>query len=119
MSLSCSCSTDEASWYYKHPNDYKVYPLNYRKRKCSSCKGDVIAGAVCTEFERFRPPRDDIEERIYGDERPLASMWLCEACSDLYFSFIELGYDCVGPWENMRELAFEYADLHDGGRGQK
>ena len=117
MPLSCSCSTDDdAAWYYRGPDDYRVYPVTSRRRKCSSCGEPVIPGSVCTEFERYRASRNDIEERIYGDERPIASMWMCEKCSDLYFSFIELGYQCVGPWEHMGELAAEYADLHDGGR---
>jgi len=42
----------------------------------------------------------------------MAPKWLCERCADLYFSFLELGYECVQPEEDMTELSADYADLH-------
>ncbi len=41
----------------------------------------------------------------------LLGLFVCDG-GDLYFSFSELGYDCVAPNENMRQLAVEYADEH-------
>jgi hypothetical protein len=66
------------------------------------------------EFTRTRPVRDDVEERIYGEdgEIHLASMFLCEECADLYFNLSELGYECISPEDNMRELVTEYAETH-------
>lgn len=118
MSLSCACSYEESDWYYLEPEDYRTYPVAARRKKCASCGERIKSGHLCTEFERYRFARNDIEERICGSDNEiwLASMWLCERCSDLYFSFDELGYSCVDPWENMLDLAHEYADLHDGGR---
>ncbi len=112
MPLSCSCDNDESDWYYTEPKDYRTYPVAARRKKCSSCGERIKGGAVCTEFERYRFYKTDVENKIFGDDGEiwLASMWLCEECSDLYFSFADLGYDCVGPWENMVELAKEYAE---------
>jgi hypothetical protein len=114
MPLSCSCDSDEYDSYYEPPNDYRTYPVATRRKKCSSCGDFINGGSACTEFKRYRFARTDIEEKIYGEgcEIWLASVWLCERCSDLYFSFEELGYECVGPWENMVELAKEYGETH-------
>jgi len=112
MPLSCSCDNEDADWYYVRPEDYRTYPVAKRRKKCSSCGELIKGGSVCTEFERYRFYKTDIEEKIYGDDGEIwiASMWMCERCSDLYFSFSEVGYDCVEPWENMLELAKDYAD---------
>lgn len=111
MPLSCSCDyPDICEWYYTDPDDYTVMSGTGRRKRCSSC-GELIAlGSITARFRRWRNPRSDIEESIYSDEVPLASMYLCERCADLYFSFVELGFECVGPWENMLELAHEYAE---------
>jgi type II secretory ATPase GspE/PulE/Tfp pilus assembly ATPase PilB-like protein len=72
-------------------------------------------GDTVTEHTRSRDSKTDIEYEIYGegpDAIPLASMYLCETCSDLYFSLRELGFECVTPDENMRELVAEYAELN-------
>ena len=115
MPLSCSCSSEESDWYYEPPRDYRTYPVTARRKKCSSCGDCIKAMATCTEFKRYRFYKTDVENKIFGDDGEiwLASMWLCERCSDLYFSFAEVGYDCVGPWENMLELAQEYAETRN------
>ena len=111
MPLSCSCGdSDDWAWTYQPPVRYTTFPILRRRKRCSC--GDLIKpGEQVAMFECSRPPRSDIEERIYGEEVPIADKWLCERCSDLYFSFAELGY-CVGPDENMLELVEEYADEH-------
>ena len=111
MPLSCSCSDDESDWYYLGPRDYRTFPVSSRRKKCSSCGERIKGGSVCTEFKRYRFAKDDIEIKIHGEDGEIwmGSMWLCERCSDLYFSFEDVGYSCVGPWESMLELAQEYA----------
>jgi len=49
-----------------------------------------------------------------GDDEAivLASHWLCEECSDLWFSLYELGFQCVTPNENVRDLVRQYAELY-------
>lgn len=110
MALSCSCGYDgDYAWYYEAPNDYSDMPARKRRAKCSSCKELIPHVATVARFRCSRGANGRIEESIYGDEVPLASRYLCERCADLYFSFVELGFDCVGPDENMIELAKEYA----------
>lgn len=36
----------------------------------------------------------------------------CLRCADLYFSFEDLGFECVSPYENMVELAKQYAETY-------
>lgn len=109
MSLSCSCNEwdgeGEGHWY---PEDYSVLDTK-RRQRCPSCNALINVGALCAKFHRFRGPKTEVEERIYGEEIPLAAKYICETCADLYFSLKELGY-CPGWWEEMRELAQEYAE---------
>jgi hypothetical protein len=110
MPLSCGCDEDSCTWFFFPPKDYTSAHVIGRRHRCTC--GDLIDhGSTCLKFDIFRYPTSDIEERIYGDEVPLAARWLCERCADLYFSFVELGFDCVNPEENMLELIAEYADL--------
>lgn len=112
MPLTCSCSSDY-SWYFDPPDNYTVFPMAIRRERCS-CGNLIEHGATCLKFKCYRLPRDDIESRIYGEdgEIPLAAEWLCERCADLYFSFYELGYECVAPGENMLELLKDYSGSH-------
>ena len=111
MPLTCSCDWDygDYTWFYEPPEDYTVLATK-RSRKCS-CGTRIVVGDLCTKFRRWRHPKYDVEDRIYGDdgEIPLAPRFLCERCSDLYWSFSELGFECVGPDEIMPELVREYA----------
>ena len=74
----------------------------------------INIGDIATKFRRWRSPRNDVELRIYGDDLdcgvPLANKWFCEDCSDLYFTFFELGY-CLSPLPKMKEALDAYHDL--------
>ena len=112
MPLTCSCDyDDDPAWYVWNPNDYSEMPAFKRRRRCASCGELIDAGAVVAEFTRSRYARTYVEEEIYGDGPtvPMATQYLCEECADLYFSLVELGFTCVMPDENMRELVREYA----------
>ena len=103
MSVACDCSTD-GDWYYYGPSDFQVLETK-RMRKCLSCGERIAVGDECAEFPRYRPSREDggddwLEERIYGDEVPLATWYACETCAGLYFSITELGY-CVMIGDGM------------------
>lgn len=112
MPLSCSCDFDGEGWLYYAPDDYSTMKPLPRRKRCSSCRALIDPGATVAEFERFRQPISEVEEMIFGEdgEIPLARMFLCERCADLYFSFRELGFECVSPDENMMRLAREYAE---------
>lgn len=100
MSVGCSCDTD-GDWYYYGPSDFTVLDTKY-SRKCHSCRERIAVGEECAAFTRSRPSNDDceIEDRLYGDEVPLATWYACETCAGLYFSIIELGY-CVMIGDGM------------------
>lgn len=105
MSLSCSCdSSEEYSWSYTPANDYSILETSRRKR-CSSCNNLIDLGSTVALFQIERPVRTFIEESIYDDGWiPLANKYLCEECADLYFSLQDLGFSCVAPDENMKDL---------------
>ena len=84
MPISCSCPDidyDGDGWWYYSPTDYASFPMKNRKR-CCSCKSHS------------------------GEEVALASWWMCETCSDLFFSITEMGY-CVMIGGNMKDEAQE------------
>ena len=113
MSLSCYCGyPDDCDWFWFEPDDYSSMPLRKRRVRCHSCSDLIDTGSIVTEFNRFRYPITDVEVSIYGDgaDVSLASWFMCERCSDLYFSLTELGY-CVSAEDDMRELVREYAEL--------
>ena len=115
MSLSCSCPDwDEVDGFgYYEPSDYSTYPEFKRGKRCSSCQQVVLnSGDLCTKFQRFRYPRTEIEEKIYGEgnQIPLADWYMCEACSDQFFNLEALGF-CVVLGDNMMELLEEYKEM--------
>lgn len=111
--LSCTCldeyDPDSCSWWFFSPTDMKPYPKDRRKR-CSSCGVMVGKGDPCLEFPRGRGPRSDVEEDIYGDEIPLAPMFFCERCAEIYLNLSDIGY-CFTPTDNMKEALEEYWEL--------
>lgn len=106
--LSCDCSED-GDWWHFPPEDYQRLDT-IRWRRCFSCKALIRPGDLCAKFVCERDAWGDIEERIYGDTKPLPNKWLCERCADLYFSLSELGF-CVSIPADMRALVKEYADM--------
>jgi hypothetical protein len=112
MPLTCYCIHDnDYEWYYEPPQDYTTMPKRSRRVRCSSCKTLINPEDIVTEFPRERPTRGDIEEKIYGDLMPISSMWMCEDCSDMYFNFRALGFQCLSPDENMQDLLVEYRNI--------
>lgn len=110
MSLSCYCS-DDGDWWYIPPNDYSTL-ATVRSRRCRSCEERIAPGDLCTRHECYRHWEHEIEERIYGDDGvPTADAYLCERCSDLYWSLDDLGY-CYTMGDDLRELVREYAKMH-------
>lgn len=114
MPLLCSCDfIDDCDWYYTPPADYSIFEALVRKR-CSSCKSLIDIGATIARFEITRPPKTWVEEKIYGEDGDIymADKLLCEKCADLYFSFRELGFNCVAPDEDMLDLAKLYSQQY-------
>ena len=105
MSLYCSTS-DAAAWWYEVADDFSV--LNApRAKRCCSCNKQLLPGEEVLRILRRRGPRDDIEERIYGDECPLATWLMCERCGGLLLAVHEAGF-CCDPTEDMATQIKEY-----------
>jgi hypothetical protein len=113
MSLSCFCPEYcDPIWWYISPINYGILTRSKRQR-CKSCDKLIDIGAICIEFERWRNPISNVEENIYGEggEIPIASWYMCEECSDIYFNLEELGF-CIQLGDSMQELLKEYRDLY-------
>lgn len=112
--LSCSCNYEpepgETIWY--GPEDY-TYLDTKTNRKCS-CGKIIEKGDLCSKIRRFKVPETKYESNRFGwdGEIPRASKYLCEECTDLYFSLQELGF-CEMPWENQKDLVKEYVVLRE------
>ena len=111
MSLSCECDYDYDGdgWFFYKPSDYSTLKTK-RARRCCSCGEPIAVGNTVVKFDRARRPRNDIEERIYGEcsDIVLASWFMCEGCGDHYFNLAELGY-CITLPANTPAMVKEYA----------
>lgn len=107
MSISCDCSGGDYEWWYNAPKDFSILGTN-RRQRCYSCRELIDLGATVGKFENWRNPRNDIEERIYGDDGEIymADTYMCETCVGLFWSMIELGF-CISldKGERMADLA--------------
>jgi hypothetical protein len=110
MGLTCSCDFewDGDGWCFTGETTQTTLG-GKRAKKCISCGERIPVGAAALAHGRMRGPRDEIEERIRGEEVPIASQHHCERCGDLHDSLVELGY-CVNPSDDMRSLVMEYAE---------
>lgn len=123
MSLSCSCDYDgdEPDWYWWPPKYYTTYKKwQSRLCICKGCKNRVSYGDTVSEVTRSRPATEWEEERDIASFDPdaitIASVYMCERCTDLFFSFQDLGFECVSPYEDMIGLAKEYHDMYGGNK---
>lgn len=107
--LSCLCSYDDGAWYYYSPQNFSAFHQKRRKR-CCSCNQLIAIGSQSVRFARYRSAKSDIEERIYGDEVPLAPFFMCEACGEIFFNLSVIGY-CIFLGDNMQNLLSEYWDM--------
>ena len=110
MSLSCECSFDTGDfdlWWHGH-SAFKLMGYRFTNRKrCCSCTNLINVNEDVLEFYMYRRTEGFIEESIYGDEKNIASKFMCEDCSGLFLALDELGY-CVDIWEPMPDQIAEY-----------
>lgn len=120
MSFACACDVDDSEGWYYYKDDCEFKPLNTKRRqRCVSCRDLIDVGADCGEFERYRPPQNDIEERIWGDEVKLASWYMCEDCYGCVLSVEEAG-GCLylSKGENVRDAVRAWrAEFPEGCNG--
>jgi hypothetical protein len=110
MSLSCDCGYDydDPDWWYSSTLKFSTLATK-RGRKCCSCGAPIKPGDDMVEFTRWRGPKDDIEERIYGEcgEISLASWHMCETCGGLAMAVEESGM-CFSIGENIKTQIADY-----------
>lgn len=109
MSISCGCDFDKDdydSWYY-NPSDFSALSTTTRRR-CKSCKDLIDIGSVVVEFENFRHPTDEIEERCKGDEIQTASFFMCEKCGEIFLNLAALGFCMDVCFSSMQECLADY-----------
>lgn len=113
MSLSCACDWRSGDWTYFDPDDYSTTPKQGHRKRCCSCQEQIPLAAISTEFLRVRSTQIGMEFFGFGPsagaDKPLPSWWMCERCSDLYFSLLDLGFCITLGEDDMRELVKEYA----------
>ena len=112
MSLSCECDFDGDGWTYTHAMPLDFRPLKTKRaHRCCSCKTLVRPGEDIVELERYRPARNYIEERIYGEscDVPMASWILCEECGGLFMAIHDLSI-CWIAGTNIKEDVREWAE---------
>ena len=107
--LSCDCFYDFSKWYCDAPDGFIIYKRLIGKR-CCSCGKMVKYGDICAKFPRYREVRSDIEERIYGDDVPLAPYYMCEKCGEIYLNLSVLGF-YLDIEESMTEALSNYWEL--------
>ncbi len=121
MPLSCSCDYDwepePGAWEFDREQDVDFEPLQTSKRKrCVSCRELIGIGDLCLRFPRYRHPYTEIEARIYGVdfeyfEEPVikkAPIFQCEKCGEIYLNLQSVGFKCVSPCEDQRDLLIQY-----------
>ncbi len=113
MPLTCYCDWESGpgDWMFYGVDDYAPLATK-RGRSCSSCQGRIAVGDLCCRAPRMKIPLHEVELRIYGEEGeiPIAPLFMCERCSDLFWSLSDLGFECISPSEDMRQLVREYAE---------
>lgn len=120
VSLSCSCYFDDEDYdtYWWPPKEYSTFKKWRAKRcACDGCNTRISYGDTVGQIACSRPGTPWEEDHgICSEGDPeavyLASDYMCEECTDLYFSFQDLGFECVSPYENMRELAKQYHETY-------
>lgn len=113
MSISCSCHDfhDYEWWYYPPHQTSDFEPLNTtRSKRCCSCKKLIRINELCIRVPRARTIHSDIEERIYGDEVPLAPWYLCEECGGLALALAELNLCYDLGTTSLKEQIREWKD---------
>ena len=116
MSLLCGCdfSPEDFDLWWEDFSNLKPMGAVTRRKRCCSCEDLINVTEDVIEFYWYRNPRNDIEERIHGDERvPLASTFMCEECSGLYLALNELGYGCLDINQPMKDYVYEHNQMRE------
>jgi len=114
MGISCACEYPDydPEWYWEVHDEPSILDTK-RFRKCVSCKVKLDVGESVYTVYRWHSPRNDIEERIHGDEVPMPTWYLCPSCAAIYHALAKVNA-CVNLGEDnlqicLQEFNAEYA----------
>jgi hypothetical protein len=119
VTLSCDCDFDpyDCAWYW-YEMDLMDMEAFARRKRCKCCGELINPGEEVFRFLRYRVPRSDIEESIYGDEVPLAPGYTCEICSGLITAVRDLGF-CWDFGESLKSQIADYREMEKEARQEK
>ncbi|MBU2839457.1 hypothetical protein HF670_07750 [Acidithiobacillus thiooxidans] len=118
MTISCAIECDGAAWWWSANMRLLPYDKN-RGKRCCSCGDMVRRGAKYIQVERWRDNANEVEERIYGDEVPLASWVVCESCAPISVKFYNMNVDLGLGVTNLDNLLGEFETLYGPSVGFK
>lgn len=107
----CGCDYD-GDTFRDTADDFSRMPKRSRRCRCASCKKMLNEGDTVLALRCFRQPRCDIEERLYVDEVPLATKYLCERCGEILMNLESAG-NCVLLDGNLEGDLRQYWDMTD------
>lgn len=111
MSISCNIESDDAAWWWSTNKELTTYKKSVSKR-CCSCKELIKPEQRCIPIERWRNPKNEIEERIYGDDIPLARWFMCEACAPIFVKFLDMEVHINLGVDSLQSLLKEFEKLY-------
>ena len=118
MTISCAVDCDGAAWWWSANMRLLPYDKN-RGKRCCSCGDMVCRGAQYIQVERWRECVSDIEQRIYGDEVPLASWVICESCAPIFVKLHEMNVDVYLGDSNLHDILVEFEAIYGPSDGFK
>lgn len=112
MGLNCSCiewDGEPGTWLF-YPADDFIKLDSKRRKRCSSCGEFIEINSDCLVFPRDRAPYTDVEQRIMGDEIPMAPLHMCERCGEIWLNLQAAGF-CLTPADDMRDALEKYQHM--------
>lgn len=111
MSISCNIESDDAAWWWSTNRKLIPYGQSISKR-CCSCKELIKPQQHYLPIQRWRNPKNEIEERIYGDDIPLAHWFVCEACAPILVKFLDMDVHINLGVDTLHNLLQEFEKLY-------
>lgn len=113
MSISCAVDCEEAAWYYI-VQDLPLRLTSKRGKRCMSCKEIIKPGKSFFMIKRWREPRTDIEDKIYGEggEVPLAPWHFCADCGPIYHALEKYNVAINIQDDDLRALLKEFNEIY-------
>lgn len=111
MTISCAIDVDDAAWWWTSSMRLFIYDKP-RGKRCCSCGDMVRRGEKHIRVERWRAPANDVEDRIYGDEVPLACWVMCESCAPIFVKLYKMNVEMDLGHSNLHDLLGEFEALY-------